>query len=104
MEVLTKRNIFASGIVSVMYAATVGINLLIILGEIWAKYVKVAASEEEYKIYDKVGLIVIAIAMAGTAILSFVHDRKKNGDAIVIELLEEEIEAIKVANYIKDNK
>ena len=27
-----------------------------------------------------------------------------NGDAIVIEVSEEEIEAIKVANYIKDNK
>ena len=101
---VAKRNIFASGIVSVMYAATVGINLLIILGEIWAKYVKVAASEEVYKIYDKVGLIVITIAMAGTAILSFVHDRKKNGDAIVIEVSEEEIEAIKVANFIRDDK
>ena len=84
-----KRNIFASGIASVMYAATIGINLLIILGEIWAKYVKVTASEEVYKIYDKAGLIVIAIAMAGTAILSFAHDRKKNGNANVIEAEEE---------------
>ncbi len=89
-----KRNIFASGIASVMYAATIGINLLIILGEIWAKYVKVTASEEVYKIYDKAGLIIIVIAMAGTAIMSFVHDRKKNVNANVIREAEEEIEVI----------
>lgn len=72
-----KRNIVASVVASILYALAVGINLFIVLGCIWAEYVKVNYSQSFYEKFDNGGLIIIVIAMAITAVLSVIRDRKQ---------------------------
>ena len=71
----TDRNLLASIIVSLMYAASVGSALLVILGAIWGQYVERSFSKEFYNTYDNAGLVIIAVIMAVTAIGSIVRDR-----------------------------
>ena len=71
----TDRNLLASVIVSLMYAASVGSTLLVILGTIWGQYVERSFSKEFYNTYDNAGLVIIAVIMAVTAIGSIVRDR-----------------------------
>ena len=72
-----RRSIVASILVSLLYAATVAVNLLVLLGYIWAKYIKTNYSESFYKAFDNGGLVVIAIAMIVTAVVSFIRDRTR---------------------------
>ena len=72
-----KRNIVAGVVASILYALAVGINMFIILGCIWAEYVKVNYSQSFYEKFDNGGLVVIVIAMAITAVLSVIRDRKQ---------------------------
>ena len=58
-----------------MYAASVGATLLVILGAIWEKFVKLKFSEGFYNAYDKTGIVLIIVAMAVTALGSVVRDR-----------------------------
>jgi hypothetical protein len=73
-----KRNTVASILVSLMYAATVAVNLLVILGCIWDKYIKTNYSESFYKAFDNGGLVVIAVAAIATIAVSFIRDRKQS--------------------------
>ncbi len=58
-----------------MYAASVGATLLVILGAIWEKFIKLKFSEGIYNAYDRIGIAVICIAMIVTAIGSIIRDR-----------------------------
>ena len=58
-----------------MYAVSLGFTLLVILSTIWGKYVKLHFSEGFYTSYDKVGMVVVIIAMVMTAIVCVVRDR-----------------------------
>ena len=69
------RNILASLVVACMYAASVGATLLVILGAIWEKFIKLKFSEGIYNVYDRIGIAVICIAMIVTAIGSVIRDR-----------------------------
>lgn len=69
------RNIIVSLVVACMYAASVGATLLVILGAIWEKFVKLKFSEGFYNAYDKTGIVLIIVAMAVTALGSVVRDR-----------------------------
>ena len=69
------RNILVSLVVACMYAASVGATLLVILGAIWEKFVRLKFSEGFYNAYDKTGIVMICVAMALTAIGSIVRDR-----------------------------
>ena len=51
------RNILASLVVACMYAASVGATLLVILGAIWEKFIKLKFSEGIYNAYDKTMLL-----------------------------------------------
>ncbi|WP_022778258.1 hypothetical protein [Butyrivibrio sp. AE3009] len=73
----TRRNIVASILVAFLYAATVAVNLLVILGYIWAKYIKANYSEGFYKAFDNGGLVIIAGAMIVTIAVSLVRDRRQ---------------------------
>lgn len=67
------RNLLASIVVSLMYAASLGFTLLIILSTIWGKYVKLHFSESFYTSYDKVGTVIVAMVV--TVIGNLVRDR-----------------------------
>lgn len=69
------RNLLASIVVSLMYAASLGFTLLIILSTIWGKYVKLHFSESFYTSYDKVGMVIVIVAMVVTVIGNLVRDR-----------------------------
>ena len=69
------RNILASIIVSFMYAASLGFTLLVILSAIWGQYIKLRFSGDFYASYYKVGMVVVMVVMALTAIGCFVRDR-----------------------------
>lgn len=69
------RNLLASIIVSIMYAASLGFTLLVILSAIWGQYIKLRFSGAFYASYDKVGMVVVIVVMAVTAIGCFVRDR-----------------------------
>ncbi|WP_026523010.1 hypothetical protein [Butyrivibrio sp. VCB2001] len=69
-----KRNIFTSIIASVLYAIAAGINIFVILGCIWAKYIKANFSQSFYNSFDIGGLVVIVIGMIATAIISIIRD------------------------------
>ena len=69
------RNLLGSVIVSLMYAASLGFTLLVILSTIWGKYVKLHFSESFYTSYDKVGMVIVIVAMVGTVIGNLVRDR-----------------------------
>ena len=75
IECAGDRNLLASIIVSIMYAVSLGFTLLVILSTIWGKYVKLHFSEGFYTSYDKVGMVVVIIAMVMTAIVCVVRDR-----------------------------
>ena len=57
------RNLLASIIVSIMYAVSLGFTLLVILSTIWGKYVKLHFSEGFYTSYDKVGIVIVIVAI-----------------------------------------
>lgn len=71
------RNLLASIIVSIMYAVSLGFTLLVILSTIWGKYVKLHFSEGFYTSYDKVGMVVVIVAMVVTAVASVARDRSE---------------------------
>ena len=58
-----------------MYAASLGFTLLVILSTIWGKYVKLHFSESFYTSYDKVGMVIVIVAMVVTVIGNLVRDR-----------------------------
>jgi len=70
-----ERNIVTSIMVSIINAATVGINVFIVFECIWAKYFKFHTSEGFYKAFDNGGLVVIALLMIVTLVLSLIRDR-----------------------------
>ena len=58
-----------------MYAVSLGFTLLVILSTIWGKYVKLHFSEGFYTSYDKVGIVIVIVAMVVTVIGNLVRDR-----------------------------
>ena len=48
---------------------------MLILSAIWGQYIKLRFSGDFYASYDKVGMVVVIVVMAVTAIGCFVRDR-----------------------------
>jgi hypothetical protein len=72
-----ERNLVASIMVSIINAATVGMNVFIVFECIWAKYIKFHSSEGFYKVFDNGGLVIIAGAMIVTIAVSLIRDRRQ---------------------------
>ena len=68
------RNILWSIVSSAMYAASVGMDLLILLGLIWASYIEYIGNESLSKTYNDVSLIASLIIMALVFVICLLRD------------------------------
>lgn len=68
------RNILWSIISSLMYTASVGMDLLILLGLIWSSYIEYIGNEGLLKSYNNVSLIASLIIMALVFIMCLMRD------------------------------
>ena len=70
----------ASILCACLYAMTMGINLFVVLGSIWGRYLKSCFSASVYQIFDIFGTTVILAAMVITALISFTRDQHTKAD------------------------
>lgn len=69
-----RRNIILSIFAGILYAMSVGISLLIVLGGIWDSYVEYLGNEEFCERYDTISLYVMIAAMVITFIVSVIKN------------------------------
>lgn len=77
------RNILESIIASMMYAASIGMDLLIILGLIWGNYVEWLNNEKLSVTYDDVSLKVSVAIMLIVFMASIVRDARERRKVII---------------------
>ena len=70
----TKRNIILSIFAGLLYAMSVGITFLVLLGFIWEPYIKTLGNDVFYERYDTISLYVMIAAMVITFIVSVIKN------------------------------
>ena len=80
-----ERGWVSSFLVGILHALTVGINLFVVFGCIWEKYVEKNVAASAFKTFDFIVTAGAIIAMAVTVVLSMLRDRRSRLVDQVIE-------------------